>query len=240
MSESSDQETSERSSAILSKNLLLHLIRKVGFKAWLRTILIPKLQWSPAPGLEPERLYVYLDTLYRKRDLDGSIVEIGAYRCGTAAIAFEFMKNIGRSMPYVCVDTFSGFVPEQFDHDVQLGTPGNMRPLFSGNSLGLVQKLLTNYGCEEIELIDADIVSLDAGALPDKISVLLLDVDLYDPTYVGLRKCYPKVTKGGIVLVDDCLELTSWKGAWQAYKRFCGESGLPESYLMGMGQIEKT
>jgi O-methyltransferase len=207
---------------------------------WLRNTLIPRLQFSPAPGLEPERLYVYLDTLYEKRELDGSIVEIGAHRCGTAAIAFKFMKNIGKPKRYVCVDTFSGFVPRQFDHDVQLGTPDRMRHWFSGNSFPLVQRLLRNYECEEIELIDADIVLLDSETLPDRISVLLLDVDLYDPTYAALGKCYSKVTQGGIILVDDCLELTGWKGAMLAYRRFCEENGLPKIYIMGMGRIEKV
>jgi hypothetical protein len=38
---------------------------------------------------------------------------------------------------------------------------------------------------------------------PERISILRLDADLYNSTYVCLKYLYPKVIKGGLVIIDD-------------------------------------
>lgn len=53
----------------------------------------------------------------------------------------------------------------------------------------------------------------------EKISLLRLDGDLYESTYVCLEHLYPKVVKGGIVIIDD-YALT---GCYQAIKDYFKE-----------------
>ena len=36
-----------------------------------------------------------------------------------------------------------------------------------------------------------------------KISLLHLDLDVYEPTFIALEYFYEKVTPGGIILIDD-------------------------------------
>jgi O-methyltransferase len=74
--------------------------------------------------------------------------------------------------------------------------------------------------------------------LPDTCSVVLIDVDLTEPTLVSLERFWPRLAKGGVILVDDCAEHSSWK-ARIAYERFCGTNGLPPVYRFGMGVLVK-
>ena len=149
------------------------------------------------------------------------------------------LKRTGHSKRYVCVDTFGGFVDTHFDRDEMHGTPGSARRFFSDNSRGVVQRLLKHYGCEEIELVRGDIATIDEALLPEQIAVCLLDVDLDVPTYECLMRIYPRLVDGGLILVDDCPEETTWAGARVAYSRFVGELDLPQRYEMGMGVIER-
>ncbi len=208
-------------------------------KFLVKSIFPTKVWPHPVIGLQPERLYWYMDALWQRRDLSGAVVEIGCHRGGTAATAFSMLKRTGHLKRYVCIDTFSGFVTSQFDRDQEHGTPSASRRFFTDNSEGIVRRLLNHYGCEEIELIPGDIASIDEALLPEAISVCLLDVDLDVPTYDGLKRVYPRLAEGGMILVDDCPEKTTWAGARPAYRRFCDELDLPVRFEMGMGIVER-
>ena len=200
----------------------------------------PILFRRPHSVLAPEHLYAYLDALWTRRELDGAIVEVGAYLGGTAAIAYKLLANTAFRKRYLCVDTFEGFVSAQFNPDAAAGmVEATSRWDFSANSLATVKRLLRYWGCEEIELVQADIASLPDESLPDTICVSLLDVDLSVPTYEGLRRIVPRLANGGIVLVDDCVEHGSWAGALDGYRRFVREHDLPERYVMRMGVVER-
>ena len=192
---------------------------------------------KPVSGLQPQRLYAYLDALWQRRELDGAVVEIGCWIGGTAALGFELLRRTGNEKRYVCVDTFDGFVPSQFERDIEHGTPPSSRRTFSDSSRRMVTTLLLHWGCPEIELVQADVAQLDPEALPEKISVALVDVDLDIPVYEGLARVVPRLTPGGIALVDDCPPSFSWAGARIGYERFVRERRLPEEYFMDMGIV---
>ena len=191
----------------------------------------------PVSSLAPERLYAYLDALWKRRELDGAVVEIGCYLGGTAALAHEFLRNIGHAKQYVCVDTFSGFVSDQFAWDQRTGTSARYRREFSVNSLETVQKLLLHYGCGAIELLQADIAQLPPSDLPEAIAVCLIDVDLEVPVYAALERVLPRLVDGGTILVDDCDVGSRFGGARIGYSRFVTEQGLPEKYSLGFGEV---
>jgi hypothetical protein len=109
--------------------------------------------------------------------------------------------------------------------------------MFSANSVGLARRVLRLHGIQDVELIKADICAYPSSTLP-RISVCLLDVDLSKPTYEGLRRVWPKVEDGGVVLVDDCSPESSWK-ARHGYAKFMNEIGRPEEYNFGFGTLRK-
>ena len=207
-------------------------------KAVVKRAAAPRLYPYPASALQPQRLYAYLDALWQRRQVEGAVLEVGCWLGGTAALAYRMLAQTGFRKRYVCVDTFSGFTPEQFDHDLRHGTPGRERTSHSANSIAVVRRLLDHYGCPEVELVEGDIATVDDRLLPERVAVCLLDVDLELPTYEGLRRAVPRLAPGGVLLVDDCAENDEWPGARPGYVRFVREHGLPERYFMDMGVVE--
>jgi O-methyltransferase len=217
--------------------------KKLFAKNLLRTAL-KKLLWSRSPygppsGLAPDNLYAYLDALYKKRNLNGAIVEVGCAGGGTTAIAYSFLARQNIFKNYICIDTFKGFIADHLDIDRQLGLPSEYESAFSNNSKQRVEETLKSWGISQVDLIEGDITSIDESLIPQEISVCLMDVDLKVPTYKGLRRIYPKLQEGGVILVDDCTIGTSWVGALQGYREFVNEQGLPEKYFMSFGVVEK-
>ena len=207
-------------------------------KEVLRRLLAPLLYRYPPCSLQPERLYRWLHAVIETRETHGAVVEIGCMLGGTAAITKRMMDNLGIKKRYVCIDTFDGFVAEQFDADVTLGTPKHDKRKFSGSSPQLVTKVLNQHHCFDVELIQADITCVNEDDLPEACSLVLADVDLVEPTYAALAKFWPRISPGGMILVDDCPEATSWK-ARLAYARFCNERSIPERYDYGFGVLVK-
>jgi SAM-dependent methyltransferase len=205
-------------------------------KLALKRLMLPLVYRYPPFRIAPERLYVWLDVLEATRSLPGPVIEVGCDLGGTAIIAHRMLRRTGAAKPYVCVDTFGGFVPAQFDRDVELGTPASYRRHFSGNSIDLVRRILRRHDATGVELVQADISRY--GGLPENISAALLDVDLSEPTYEGLKRLYARLAPGGIICIDDCPRDYDWK-ARIGYRQFVAEAGLPEIYRHGMGVVVK-
>jgi len=211
---------------------------KYQIKRMARSALVPLLYRYPPFTLLPERLYLFLHHLVQTKDVSGAVVEIGCNLGGTAVIARKMLDRLKIDKPYVCIDTFDGFVDEHFAQDVALGTPAEDQTLFSGNSRDLVAKIIRRHRCGSVELVQGDVATMPDRLLPSSCSVVLLDVDLIEPTYVALTRFWPRLSEGGVILVDDCQEGASWK-ARIAYSRFCQEHSIPERYHYGMGILTR-
>ncbi len=189
-------------------------------------------------GIHPERLYNYLDTLHKYKNVDGSIFEVGCNLGGTAIFAYKFLQNINAEKSYVCIDTFEGFVDSQFNNDLQYGMSETNRRAYSANSVKLTRKILDQHGCKDVRIIRGDIATMPSDDLPNEISVCLLDVDLSIPIYQGLKKIYGRMSPGGKILIDDCPPDADYK-ARLGYQKFVKEAGLEEKYEFGMGVVIK-
>jgi len=193
----------------------------------------------PRSGFTPDRLYAWLDTVWYRRHLDGDILEVGCDECGTSYLTHQFLKRTGVSKRYVCVDTFEGFVPAQFESEMKHSLRQSFRTTFANSSIDYVRGMLAKYGASEVELVKGDIVSMPDSMLPTHVAACLLDVDLEIPIYEGLKKILPRLVSGGAILIDDCEEGSMWR-ARKGWQRFIQENGLPEKTFMGMGLIEKA
>jgi predicted O-methyltransferase YrrM len=211
---------------------------RLKLKKIARSALAPLLYRYPPFTLAPERLYLFLHHLIETREIAGSVVEIGCNLGGTAIIARKMLRRLGMDKHYICIDTFDGFVDAQFSTDTAHGTPVHDRTMFSGNSRTLVGRIMDQHGCDDVTLIEGDITTLPEDDLPETCSVVLVDVDLTEPTLVSLQRFWPRVASGGMILVDDCAEHSSWK-ARMAYAKFCESQGQPQLYRFGMGILTK-
>lgn len=201
-----------------------------------RKALAPKLYPTPVSELHPGGLYVYLDALWERRELDGAVVEVGCWLGGTAAMARRMMQRAEMGNRYVCIDTFGGFVPEQLEEEPE-GSVGTTSS-FASNSPEIVDQLLRQWGVTDVELVQGDIATVAEAKLPERIAVALIDVDLKVPVYEGLRRIYPRLVEGGIAMADDCAA-PDWPGAIEGYRQFVAEEGLQEEYRLGMGIVRR-
>jgi O-methyltransferase len=212
----------------------------MNLRAYVKYALAPILYKYPPAILHPAGIGVFLHEILVRREIRGDIAEIGCALGGTACIVARAAKFYSPDKCYTCFDTFSGFVNEQLDIDVKIGTPEGMRHTYTNNSQALVRRILDMHSCQDVRLVEGDITKIGDDRLSKEYSVILLDIDLSEPIYIALKRFYPRLSKGGIILVDDCREVPGqvWKASL-GFKRFCKETGLEAEIRNGFGVVEK-
>ena len=157
-----------------------------------------------------------------------------------------FFTNTWRSLDLkriTFLDTFNGFTKD--DLRVEFSDRDNRHSwiigLFKDNDPDWFKHSLAQRGIVDVAVIASDISTLDPLLLPERIAFCLLDVDLYQPVKVGLEKIYPRLSPGGIIVVDDCWSKSrhlfvegvaeAYDGAMQAYREFVSTEGLPEELV---------
>jgi O-methyltransferase len=190
------------------------------------------------PQLAPDRLADYLQALRDRTELPGAVLEVGCFRGATTVVAGQLLRDLGQDRPYVCVDTFEGFVADQFEVDVEHGTPESFGTGFSENPKETFERTMRHFRLP-VQAIQADIVKVDPALLPDQVSVCLMDVDLAVPIREGLAKVRPLMVPGGVMLVDDCDEGTDWRGARVGYEEYMESVGEQPRYTAsGFGVVD--
>lgn len=210
---------------------------RIKLKHAMRLFLAPILYRYPPYGLKEERLALYLNEVLKLEGTDGNIAEIGCNLAGTSIIAHKLQRNIGCTGKYICFDTFGGFVEEQFEADARSGTKRSKRHMFSANSRALVSRIIRLHNCEDITLIEGDATKVRQEDLCE-FSIVLVDVDLSEPTYKIMKTFWPYVRPGGVMISDDCYDTDAWQ-AKIGVERFCAEHGIVAEYRHKLGFVRK-
>lgn len=169
-----------------------------------------------------------------EKNLDGEVAELGVYKG-------KFSAEINRLFPdknIYLFDTFEGFYKEDVDIEEACGYSRAKEGDFSDTNIDLVKSKLPYK----------DKALFFKGYFPDSIKGELpsfcfvsLDTDLYKPTYVGLNEFYPKLVKGGVIIIHD-YNSTQFPGVKRAVNRFCKENNvfvLPICDMHGSAVIMK-
>ena len=150
-----------------------------------------------------------------KNNIDGDIVECGVFSGGSLALIAKYAKKLSLNSKIIGFDTFEeGFKnPTLTKHDI---TIKGQKLNFSNNkttrdfypSVNNVKKnikFFLNEVPENLFLIKGDILKTlkDNDNIPEKISFLRLDTDLYSTTKFQLEVLYPRLVKGGVLHIDD-------------------------------------
>jgi len=179
--------------------------------------------------------------LYKKvSDLPGCIVECGVYRGSgllTWAKFLEIFHGGDRIRKVIGFDNFAGFTslreedgPEQPQRSKVVGG-WNAGPYYDElvEHIELFHQDSFVPRAKRIELVVGDLAHTAAeyvAANPGlRISLLHLDVDLYEPTMAALEAFYPLVVQGGVVIFDE-YGMTEWGGESRAVEEYFG-AGLP-------------
>lgn len=169
-----------------------------------------------------------------ERNIAGAIAELGVYQ---GAFAAE-MNRLFPERPLYLFDTFAGFDPRDVSvEDAQRysrATVGN----FADTTVEMVRQRLPH----------ADRARFKVGYFPETavgmeetFAVVSLDADLYKPLYDGLLYFYPRMNRGGYIIIHD-YNNSRFSGAKHAVRQFCEEQQIfvvPLSDLHGTAIIVK-
>ena len=144
------------------------------------------------------------------KEVPGEIIECGVFK-GASYLRFAMFREIfGNpfSKKIIGFDTFSKFPETTFQDDTKARNKFISSAGSDSISKEQLLKILDNKGLNKhVDLIEGDItetVPSYVKANPElKISLLNLDTDIYEPTVTILEHLYPKITKGGILMLDD-------------------------------------
>jgi len=172
----------------------------------------------------------------RLEQVPGAVAELGVYRGDFARVLNRFFP---RRTLYL-FDTFSGFTAA----DLQVEQAGRYSGAGTGDFADTQVDLVLN------RLPYPEQAQIYRGRFPDTVSgleenfaLVSLDVDLYAPTLAGLNWFWPRLNKGGALLLHDWAS-RRFKGVGAALEAFEQDRGplalCPVGDLHGTAVLLKT
>ena len=168
-----------------------------------------------------------LNTIKKKRT-QGDFVECGVYK-GISLVFFQKYIEINNleNIKIYGFDTFEG-IPEPSNDDIDIHGL-SMKDTFEKYKINKESSNWNNSSLDEVRLNFKDNTShndnlilikglveetlLKKDNLPDKISLLKLDTSLYEGTKIELEVLFPKIQKGGIIIVEGYFKFLGVKKA---------------------------
>jgi O-methyltransferase len=211
-------------------------------EAWLPEQPPPRRSWP----LESERRLagrdwpVHADTMIGLRRLDqlqtavetvlidevpGDLLEAGVWRGGAAILMRGVLAAHGDTSRTVWLaDSFAGLpTPDAVAFPADAGIDMSAGAGFS-ELVVPVEKVRANFA--RYGLLDEQVCFLEGwfrDTLPSapikQLAVLRLDGDLYESTWIALESLYPKVSRGGYVIIDDYGAMPVCRQAVDEYRR---------------------
>jgi O-methyltransferase len=136
--------------------------------------------------------------------IQGDFVECGVFFGGASMLIAKTLLSLEDvSRELWLYDSFEGFVGKQAPDDVTWYGDSINSVLNDFYSISLANMNSVGYPLDRIRLVKGDIeeTSLD-GPLRD-IALLRLDTDTYHSTKAELEQFYPRLVRGGVVIIDD-------------------------------------
>jgi macrocin-O-methyltransferase TylF-like protien len=157
-----------------------------------------------------------------RQEISGDLIETGVWRGGATIFMRGVLKALGDTTRTVWVaDSFAG-----------LPSPDVSRyPIDAGYGVGTmhdallapvedVKRNFARYGLldDQVRFLQGWFGDTLHSALIEQLAILRLDGDMYESTMVALEALYPKVARGGFVIVDD-FKLKRCRAAVEEFRR---------------------
>lgn len=161
-------------------------------------------------------------TIVLEDNIEGDFIETGVWRGGACIFMRGFLKVNGINNRRVwVVDSFEG-LPEPDELNYPMDKDFNLHTIdYLKVSL---EKVKGNF--KKYDLLDEQVCFLKGwfkDTLPsapiEKIAVARLDGDMYSSTMDSLRNLYPKISKGGYIIIDDYGAVASCAAAVKDFRK---------------------
>jgi hypothetical protein len=179
------------------------------------------------------KAFAHYEVFKLVEDLPGDIVECGVYK-GSSLLSFaRFLETFcpgDRTRRVLGCDHFKGLA-ERWDRDglnerVGITAEGWNPAQFRDTLFALVEAFNKDSFVPQrarVELVDGDVRETAAAYVAEhpglRISLLHLDMDLYEPTLEALKAFWPRIVTGGVVLFDE-FAIREWPGETEAVEEF--------------------
>ena len=196
-------------------------------------------------GLRPftmtsaERLWALINATRYVCDtgVPGDFVECGVWRGGSVmAMAGELASRATRDRSIWLYDTFAGMT-EPTERDIEAGTGTTAAQMLQTTDIGdgnnvwcvagrsdVEQNVYsTNYPQDQFVFVEGDVTQTLSTQRPESIALLRLDTDWYESTRASLESLYPRLSPGGVCILDD---YGHWQGARAAVDEYFKERGI--------------
>jgi len=171
-----------------------------------------------------------------QNNIPGDIIECGVWNGGQILLAAHALLHFGdTSRRLYLYDTFEG-MPKPETVDVDYAGNSALRHWEALTSEGktwgfggtedMVKEVVFRAGYPEDKFVFVKGMVEDTmpAILPERISILRLDTDLYRSTYHELVHGYPRLSSGGVLIVDD---YGYFLGSRMATDQYIAENKLP-------------
>jgi len=168
-----------------------------------------------------------------KEKIEGAIVECGVYKGGQ--IISAWLGNTKSKRQFWLYDTFEGMTTPT-EEDYRINADGSYgfahQSTKAKNGYDQWCRAELNEVVENInpfipqsqtKYVDGDVCKTleNPGNVPTNIALLRLDTDWYESTYKELKVLWPKLSVGGICVIDD---YNSWQGSKKAFHDVFGDT----------------
>ena len=166
--------------------------------------------------------------------IPGDFVECGVWRGGSALLAGLAFRELGDTNRVLRLyDTFKGMTtPGEKDVDIEGGVAANYIDRFGDDGRWCCAEaeavrsvfIQNEFDMSNVKLIVGDVSETLKSDVPACISVLRLDTDWYASTKLELEVLYPRLAKGGVLIIDD---YGHWHGAKAAVDEYFSDKPRP-------------
>jgi O-methyltransferase len=165
----------------------------------------------------------------------GDLVECGVWRGGSSMLAALTLLESGAPRPLWLYDTYEG-MPQPSARDRQWdGQSATERLALHERRPGaandwafatledvIAQMASIGYPSELLSFVKGPVEETIPARSPERIALLRLDTDWYESTLHELRHLWPRLSAGGVLIIDD---YGHWQGAREATDEFFASQG---------------
>lgn len=186
----------------------------------------------------PERIFSLCDAVryIHENNIQGDVVECGVWKGGSMMAVADTLLSLNDDGRHLHLfDTFEGMAPPT-ENDVDIGGMKAEQLLLTSDraqedsvwcraGLDTVKSAVGSIGypADKIHYIQGMVEQTVPQYVPEKIALLRLDTDWYESTRHEMEHLFPRLVRGGVLIIDD---YGHWQGARKAVDEYIRQHGI--------------
>ncbi|MGV8813815.1 MAG: TylF/MycF/NovP-related O-methyltransferase [Gelidibacter sp.] len=192
----------------------------------------------------PERIVSLIRAInyIEENNIEGSVVECGVWKGGSIMATLLALKEKTRDI--FLYDTFEGMSEPTLEDKSYKNESAQKAYLDKGDSWKRIECYSTldevehniysiDYPKNKISFIQGKVEETIPQTIPEKIAILRLDTDWYESTMHEMVHLFPKLVRGGVIIIDDY-------GHWQGCKKAVDEYLFNNDIKLLLNRIDYT